>query len=60
MRNLRRAGAIVLGVTNTSELCMWYESSNPVHGRTLNPYDPERIVGGSSGGEGALVGSGAR
>jgi len=55
---LRQAGAIPLGVTNTSEGCMWMESSNPVYGRTNNPYDPERIVGGSSGGEGAIIGAG--
>lgn len=55
---LRRAGAIVMGVTNISELCMWYESHNHVYGRTRNPYDPDRIVGGSSGGEGAVIGAG--
>ncbi len=54
----REAGAIVLGVTNISELCMWMESSNNVYGRTNNPYDLGRTVGGSSGGEGAIVGSG--
>ena len=58
VKRLKDAGAIVLGVTNTSELCMWMESSNKVYGRTNNPYDPTRIVGGSSGGEGAVVGSG--
>jgi fatty acid amide hydrolase 2 len=52
------AGAIALGVTNTSELCMWIESDNRVYGRTSNPYDATRIAGGSSGGEGAAVGSG--
>jgi fatty acid amide hydrolase 2 len=56
---LREAGAIPLGVTNVSELCMWMESSNRVYGRTRNPYDPSRIVGGSSGGEGAIIGAGA-
>lgn len=56
---LRAAGAIPLGVTNTSELCMWIESNNRVYGRTNNPYDPSRIVGGSSGGEGAIIGAGA-
>lgn len=56
---LRAAGAIPLGVTNTSELCMWMESFNKVYGRTNNPWDPARTVGGSSGGEGAIVGSGA-
>ena len=56
---LRTAGAIPLGVTNLSELCMWMESNNRVYGRSNNPYDPSRIVGGSSGGEGAIVGAGA-
>jgi len=55
---LRAAGAIPLGVTNTSELCMWMESDNRVYGRTNNPYDTGRIVGGSSGGEGAIVAAG--
>ena len=59
VRRLRAAGAIPLGVTNVSELCMWMETSNRVYGRTNNPYDPSRIVGGSSGGEGAIVGAGA-
>jgi len=55
---LRKAGAIPLGVTNISELCMWMESTNKVYGRTHNPYDVRRTVGGSSGGEGAIVGAG--
>jgi len=55
---LRAAGAIPLGVTNLSELCMWLESNNRVYGRTNNPYDPSRMVGGSSGGEGASVAAG--
>lgn len=56
---LRAAGAIPLGVTNTSEGCMWMETSNRVYGRTNNPYDLGHIVGGSSGGEGAIIASGA-
>jgi fatty acid amide hydrolase 2 len=56
---LRAAGAIPLGVTNTSELCMWFESQNQVWGRTNNAYDSARTAGGSSGGEGAIVGAGA-
>jgi fatty acid amide hydrolase 2 len=56
---LRAAGAIPLGVTNTSELCMWFESQNEVWGRTNNAYDSARTAGGSSGGEGAIVGAGA-
>lgn len=58
VERLLGAGAIPLGVTNTSELTMWIESTNPVYGRTRNPYDPRRTAGGSSGGEGAAVGSG--
>ena len=52
------AGAIILGVTNISELTLWIESDNHLYGRTSNPYDPARTAGGSSGGEGAAVGSG--
>lgn len=52
------AGAIPLGVTNTSELCLWIESRNKVYGDSNNPYDVTRTVGGSSGGEGAVIGSG--
>jgi fatty acid amide hydrolase 2 len=55
---LRRAGAIPLGVTNVSELCLWMESDNRVYGRTNNPYDPGRTAGGSSGGEGAVIAAG--
>lgn len=55
---LRAAGAIVLGFTNTPELCMWMETNNRVYGRTGNPYAADRVAGGSSGGEGSLIGSG--
>ncbi|XP_064859385.1 fatty-acid amide hydrolase 2-A-like [Oncorhynchus nerka] len=55
---LKRAGAIPLGVTNCSELCMWLESHNHLYGITNNPYDLERIPGGSSGGEGSILGGG--
>jgi fatty acid amide hydrolase 2 len=58
VRRLRDAGAIPIGVTNQSELGLWFESSNPIYGRTNNPYDSRRTAGGSSGGEGALVGAG--
>jgi len=58
VQRLRATGAIVLGLTNTSELCLWMETHNRVYGRTNNPYNPKRIVGGSSGGEGAIIGAG--
>lgn len=51
---MRKAGAIPFCLTNVSEVCMWWESNNTVHGRTRNPYDTNRIVGGSSGGEGCI------
>ncbi|XP_010330181.2 fatty-acid amide hydrolase 2 isoform X4 [Saimiri boliviensis] len=52
---LKEAGAIPLGITNCSELCMWYESSNKIYGRSNNPYDLQHTVGGSSGGEGCTL-----
>lgn len=52
---MREAGAVPLALTNVSELAMWWESFNKVHGRTNNPYDLRRIPGGSSGGEGSLL-----
>ena len=55
VQRLRAAGAIVLGVTNTSQLCMWMESNNKVYGVTNNAYDTRCLVGGSSGGEGCAV-----
>ncbi|MBJ7472552.1 MAG: amidase, partial [Solirubrobacteraceae bacterium] len=58
VQRLVEAGAIPLGVTNTSELCLWIEARNRVYGDTANPYDVTRTVGGSSGGEGAVIGSG--
>ncbi len=55
---LRSAGAIPMGLTNVPEGLMWFETYNALYGRTGNPYDPGRTAGGSSGGEGAVVGSG--
>jgi Asp-tRNA(Asn)/Glu-tRNA(Gln) amidotransferase A subunit family amidase len=55
---LRAAGAIVLGVTNTPELLMAWETDNLLYGRTNNPWDVTRTPGGSSGGEAAAIASG--
>jgi amidase len=55
---LKKAGAIVLGKTNCPEFCLAFETDNLVYGRTNNPYNLERGVGGSSGGEGAIVAAG--
>lgn len=56
---LRAAGFIPLGVSNVPEGGLWMETTNLIYGRTNNPWDLTRTPGGSSGGEGALVGSGA-
>jgi len=55
---LKNAGAIVLGVTNTPELLMAWETDNVIYGRTNNPWDLSRTAGGSSGGEAAAIASG--
>lgn len=55
---LRQAGAIVLGKTNVAQLLFYYESDNPVYGRTNNPWNAERTPGGSSGGEAAIIAAG--
>ena len=55
---LRAAGAIVIGTTNVAEMLMAYESDNPLHGRTANPWAHDRTAGGSSGGEAAAIAAG--
>src|SRR5260370_23697400 len=55
---LRAAGAIGLGVTNTTELLMAWETDNLLYGRTNSPWDLERTPGGSSGGEAAAIAAG--
>ncbi|MBP0951091.1 amidase [Pseudomonas sp. 20GA0080] len=55
---LRKAGAIILGITNVPELCMAFETENLLYGRTLNPHDSSRTAGGSSGGEAAAIAAG--
>ncbi len=55
---LKNAGAIILGVTNTPELLMAWETDNLLYGRTNNPWDLSRTPGGSSGGEAAAIAAG--
>jgi len=55
---LQAAGAIILGVTNTPELLMAWETDNLLYGRTNNPWDLTRTAGGSSGGEAAAIAAG--
>lgn len=56
--NLRAAGAIIVGRTNTPSFSMRAFTNNPLHGRTLNPRDKTISPGGSSGGAGASVATG--
>ena len=58
VRNLKKAGAIVIGLTNTPEFSFRGFTENPLHGLTLNPWDPDITCGGSSGGAGAAVAAG--
>src|ERR1700685_1558222 len=58
VRNLRRAGAIIVGRTNTPEVSMRLTTVNPLHGRTWNPWHPDASAGGSSGGAGASAAAG--
>jgi len=50
VERLRAAGAITIGKTNTPEFGAGSQTFNEVFGRTLNPYDPTKTCGGSSGG----------
>lgn len=56
---LRTAGAIPFAKGNVAQALFYYEADNPLHGRTLNPWNPQRTPGGSSGGDAALVATGA-
>src|SRR6266404_4079038 len=58
VQRLRRAGAILLGNTNTPEFLMAYETDNLLAGKTINPWNAEYSSGGSSGGEAAAIASG--
>ncbi|MGE0540086.1 MAG: amidase [Dehalococcoidia bacterium] len=53
--SLRRAGAIVIGRTNTPAFSMRGMTENVLHGLTLNPWDRAVTCGGSSGGAGASL-----
>jgi len=55
---VRRAGAIVVGKTNTPEFGAGAHTDNPVYGPTRNPFDPERTCGGSSGGSAVALATG--
>jgi amidase len=56
--NWRKAGAIVIGRTNVPAFCARFFTDNALHGRTLNPWVPDRTPGGSSGGAAAALACG--
>ena len=55
---LRAAGCVIMGKTNTPEHGCMGDTYNPRFGATLNPWNPERSPGGSSGGTGAAIAAG--
>jgi amidase len=56
--NLRKAGAVLLGRTNTPAFSLRWFTRNSLHGHTRNPRDPSITPGGSSGGAAAAVTAG--
>jgi aspartyl-tRNA(Asn)/glutamyl-tRNA(Gln) amidotransferase subunit A len=55
LARLQAAGAVVLGALNMTEFALGPTGHNPFYGACRNPWDPERIAGGSSSGSGAAV-----
>ena len=55
---LRRAGAVVVGKLNTHEFAFGATTTSPHFGPARNPWDTDRICGGSSGGSGAAAAAG--
>jgi Asp-tRNA(Asn)/Glu-tRNA(Gln) amidotransferase A subunit family amidase len=55
VRELKRAGAIIIGKTNLHELALEGLSVSSLGGQTINPYDHSQTLGGSSGGIGTAI-----
>ncbi len=58
VRNLHKAGAILFGRSNAPAFSLRWFTDNDLHGRTLNPWNPQVSPGGSSGGAAAAVAAG--
>src|SRR4030095_2211068 len=57
-QRVKGAGAIVMAKTNVPQMLSDWQSSNPVYGRSNNPWDLERTPGGSTGGGAAALAAG--
>jgi aspartyl-tRNA(Asn)/glutamyl-tRNA(Gln) amidotransferase subunit A len=58
VRLLREAGAVIVGKTNTHELALGGTTNNAYYGPTRNPWNLDRVPGGSSGGSGVAIAAG--
>lgn len=58
VERVKAAGGVLLGKTNLPTFAFDWQSSNSFYGRTKNPHDPGRVVGGSSGGSAAALAAG--
>jgi aspartyl-tRNA(Asn)/glutamyl-tRNA(Gln) amidotransferase subunit A len=58
VHRLRQAGAVIVGKANTHEFAAGGTGENPHYGSARNPWDPERVAGGSSSGSAVAVAAG--
>ena len=58
VKRIREAGCVIAGKTNLHEFAYGVTNVNPHYGNALNPHDPSRVAGGSSGGSAVAVAAG--